>query len=181
MTVKRLGILPRVRAYISIMAVFALVSVALEAAETNRVDVISLGRLGTGWSNDGWQVSSVTNYSASYSSALRFNIKGSYALSPVFAEPITRIDLQTISSADSLRRLAFTPLAGGIAQTNLTRLCAYSATKNIFVHQSLTWPRSANVRSFRIQLEGNGGTAWGIRSMTILSLDPPRGTYLSLR
>ena len=164
---------------------FALAANTLPAAETNAVDVIALGRISTdgstGVSNDGWTVSGVNNYSESYKSALRFNAKDDFVQSPAFARPVTRILLETVSSTNAHRRLAFTPLRGDVAQTNLTRLCAYSPTKNIFRAQTLSWPRSAGVRAFRIQLEGAGSTNWGIRTMTLVSDDPAPGTVVSLR
>ena len=181
MPVKRLGILGAVRAIPLLLAVLALFPDRLPAAETRVVDVISLGRLGTGLSADGWEVSSVTNYGDSYSNALRFNVKASVAISPVFDAPVTRIRLQTISSTNAYRCLTFTPLRDGVADTNLARTCTYSRTKNVFLEQTLEWPRTERVRVFRIELVGSGATAWGVRQMTVISDDPACGTVITLR
>lgn len=152
------------------------------AACTNEVDVVSLGRISTGISEDGWRVTSVTNYSDHYRRALRFNVKTSTVISPTFQEPVTRVVLQTISSTNAFRRLMFTPQKDGVALTNLVRYCAYSPTKNIFVRQTLEWPSSAKVNAFTITLEQGGSTAWGVSEMTVFADEPPKtGFYLRFR
>lgn len=87
----------------------------------------------------------------------------------------------TISSSDAARRLTVTPLREGVAATNLSRACTYSSTAYRLTEQKLTWPRGANVRSFRLQLEGGGSTGWGIRAMSVISDDPAPGLVLSVR
>lgn len=165
-----------------IVFALSLLNVGLRAAFTNEVDVISLGRSETELLDLGWRVTSVTNYGESYRNALRFNVKGSLAESPVYPTPVTRVVLQTVSSSNALRRLTFTPYRAGVALTNHVRYCAYSPTKNIFVSQTLSWPYAAKVDSFRISLEQGGSTAWGISHLTVYGDDPPRtGFYLRFR
>ena len=165
-----------------IVFALSLLNVGLRAAFTNEVDVISLGRSETELLDLGWRVTSVTNYGESYRNALRFNVKGSRAESPVYPAPVTRVVLQTVSSSNALRRLTFTPYRAGVALTNHVRYCAYSPTKNIFVSQTLSWPYAAKVDSFRISLEQGGSTAWGISHLTVYGDDPPRtGFYLRFR
>lgn len=165
-----------------IVFALSLLNVGLRAAFTNEVDVISLGRSETDFTDLGWRVTSVTNYGESYRNALRFNVKGSRAESPVYPTPVTRVVLQTVSSSNALRRLTFTPYRAGVALTNHVRYCAYSPTKNIFVSQTLSWPYAAKVDSFRISLEQGGSTAWGISHLTVYGDDPPRtGFYLRFR
>lgn len=165
-----------------IVFALSLLNVGLRAAFTNEVDVISLGRSETELLDLGWRVTSVTNYGESYRNALRFNVKGSRAESPVYPAPVTRVVLQTVSSSNALRRLTFTPYRAGVALTNHVRYCAYSPTKNIFVSQTLSWPYAAKVDSFRISLEQGGSTAWGISHLMVYGDDPPRtGFYLRFR
>lgn len=165
---------------------FALIQLAVFGAWagfTNEVDVVSLGRQEPGLHTvTHWEVVSLSNYSESYHNALRFNVKSSLAMSPTYPQPVTRVVLQTVSSAAAFRRLMFTPNRKGVALTNLVAYCAYSPTKNIFVPQTITWPAGARVDSFTISLEEGGSTAWGIRSMTVIGEDQlPCGFCLRLR
>ena len=157
----------------------SLLNVGLRAAFMSEVDVISLGRPETDVAELGWSVNLVTNYGKSYRNALRFNVQESWAKSPVYPAPVTRVVLQTVSSSNALRRLTFTPIRAGVELTNHVRYCAYS---NIFVSQTLSWPYGAKVDSFRISLEQGGRTAWGISHLTVYGDDPPRtGFCLRLR
>lgn len=181
MAAARIGILPAVRLHLIVFALATLAQPVLRAASTNVVDAIALGRIGTGVSPDGWTVSGVNNYSDSYKFALRFDTKDDLVQSPVFANPVTRVLLKASSSSAAGRRLAFTPVRDDAARTNLTRLCAYSKTKNVFLAQTLSWPRNAGVHAFRIHLEGGGNTGWGILEMSVIFDDPASGTVISLR
>ena len=165
-----------------IVLALSLLNVSLRAAFMSEVDVISLGRPETDVTELGWSVNLVTNYGKSYRNALRFNVQESWAKSPVYPAPVTRVVPQTVSSSNALRRLTFTPMGSGVERSNHVRYCAYSPTKNIFVSQTLSWPYGAKVDSFRISLEQGGKTAWGISHLTVYGDDPPRtGFCLRLR
>ena len=181
MAAVRNGILARMQKA-TLLALAAALAAALPAAETNVVDAIALGCLGTGVSDDGWTAAGLDNYAASSDSALRFNAKDDLLVSPVFPRPVTRVVLRAMSSSAANRRLAFTPLRGdGTAATNLTRLCAYSPTRSAFPEQTLAWPWSARVTKFRVRLEGDSTTAWGIKTMSLVFDDPAPGTAVVIR
>ena len=181
MAAVRNGILARMQKA-TLIALAAALAAALPAAETNVVDAIALGRLGTGVSDDGWTAAGLDNYAVSSDSALRFNARDDSLVSPAFARPVTRIVLQVRSSSAAHRRLAFTPLrSNGSAATNLTRLCDYSPTDSSFPEQTLTWPWSAHVTKFRVRLEGDSTTAWGIKTMSLVFDDPAPGTAVVIR
>ena len=193
MAAVRNGILARMQKA-TLLALAAALAAALPAAETNVVDAIALGRLGTGVSDDGWTAAGLDNYAASSDSALRFNAKDDRLVSPVFPRPVTRVVLRAMSSSAANRRLAFTsssaanrrlaftPLRGdGTAATNLTRRCAYSPSRYAFPEQTLAWPWSARVTAFRVQLEGGGSTGWGIKALSVVFDDPAPGTAVVVR
>ena len=89
MAAVRNGILARMQKA-TLLALAAALAAALPAAETNVVDAIALGRLGTGVSDDGWTAAGLDNYATSSDSALRFNAKDDRLVSPVFPRPVTR-------------------------------------------------------------------------------------------
>lgn len=163
-----------------------LTTTALSAAETNVVDAIGLGYVddGTGFTN-GWYVCNMDHYAKDRHYALRFSTtkdEEEYVLSPVFDRPVTRIDLSVCSSAsNAVRYLAFTPLRDGIAVSNLTQLCAASPKNYSFNQQTITWPYSARVTSFRIDLTEGKSTGWGIWKMAVIFDDPQRGTSIIVR
>lgn len=182
MNIMQNGILAPMQKFMLLVIIAARAAAAFSASETNAVDVIALGRLGTGTSPNGWYAYELDNYAESSASALRFNTKDDYLDSPVFTRPVTRIVLQVRSSSAAHRRLAFTPLrSNGSAATNLTRLCAYSPTDSSFPEQTLTWPWSAHVTKFRVRLEGDSTTAWGIKTMSLVFDDPAPGTAVVIR
>lgn len=183
MAAVRNGILARMQKA-TLIALAAALAAALPAAETNVVDAVALGKIGTGTSADGWLVGGVTNYAASAHEALRLDTKDDFLVSPVFARPITRIIVKVKSSSPSGRQLAFTPLRDGAPVERLRRLCAHTATSSSFREQTIDWPYGARVGSFRMSLEGGekgSKTNWGVWQMSVVAGDPATGTAVVVR
>lgn len=148
---------------------------------TNVVDAIGLGRIGTGISCEGWRVTSVTNYGKDYRNALRLNLKTSSVDSPVFTNTIVGIELDIVSSSQSGRRLAITPFHAGKPLTDLTHLCDYSTSKNIFIPQSIRWAYEARIDAIQFNLVGSSTTAWGISRLAVICEERRLPTVIVIR
>ena len=145
----------------------------LRADVTNVVAVAELGRIGTGTSADGWELTDVSNYSESYKYALKINKTSCRVVSPEYATAVVGVTLKTISSSQADRRLALIPIAEGVALTDPMFRCAYSPKNYSATVQTVAWPAELKARRFEIRLDGGGSTGWGIQELSVITSDPP--------
>lgn len=144
-----------------------LLNVLASAATANAVDVAALSSCGTGVTN-GWIVSGIDAYSGKAN--FRLNANSDRIDSPLFDHAIQSIVLDVKSSSQANRRLAFIPLSADTPLSHKARVCEYSPTDSSYVRQTISFPRSDDVRSFRIALdEGGGSTSWGVSCMEVVT------------
>ena len=151
------------------------------------VDVVALGQLGTGASEDGWIATGLSHYNSTENQfALRFNRNDSRADSPLYSAPITAIDLAAFSSSsNNLTRqlvvIAHPRHASSIA-TNLIYHCAASATTTRPIAQTISWDPAHDIRSFSLAVEckPSARTSWGVVSL-VVHTQKPSGFTLSVR
>lgn len=166
-----------------LLSIFAALVLATAGAEvTNVIDVVSLGHLGTGSSDDGWLVTSVTNYSKDYKYALRFNKKDCAVTSPVYDERIVAVEMKILSSSQSGRHLAFTFADDDPNREDPVFTCPYSPSGKVSTECRYDLPDSSDCRQLSIRLDGGGGsTAWGIVSLSVITGGVPDGFFIILR
>ncbi|MBO7482575.1 MAG: fibronectin type III domain-containing protein [Kiritimatiellae bacterium] len=152
---------------ISIIIVALASAILRSAAMAYVVDVAALSACGTGTTN-GWTVAGID----SYAGKANFRLKSSDDRidSPVFDQAVRSIVIDVKSSSRSGRRLAFIPLAGDETLDHKSLVCEYSPTDGAYVRQTLEFPRSDDVRAFRIALDDGGGTTgWGVSYMQVVT------------
>lgn len=161
----------------------ALALSAVRADVTNVIDVVALGRLGTGVSEDGWQVNSVTNYSKDYKYALRFHKNECLAVSPRFDRRILAIEAKVLSSSQAGRRLEFTLSRDGSQSYAYSFSCPYSPSGKVATDVRFDVPQSTvPYHHVIIGLDNGGGTtAWGVVSLAVITADPVKGLFVILR
>lgn len=144
---------------------------SIRADVVHHLDAVALGRLGTATNSCGWIAENAGNYSDSYKYALRFE-KSTRILSPVYPTPIKRIELKVVSSAQSDRQLAVIPLRKANPLAELTYLCDYTPSKNIFSLQEVCWSPTNDIRQVQLGLVGAGRTGWGLLFLDVFLADP---------
>lgn len=149
------------------LAFTALLTVLASAAAADVVDVAALSSCGTGVTN-GWTVSGIDAYSGKAN--FRLNANSDRIDSPLFGHAIQSVVVDVKSSSQANRRLALIPLAADTPLSHKARTCEYSPTDSSYVRQTLSFPRSDDVRSFRIALDdGGGSTSWGVSYMEVVT------------
>jgi len=140
---------------------------------TNVIDIAALAACGTGITN-GWTLVGIDSYADKTS--IRLSEQGDYLISPRFEYRVKEIVLKVKSSETPNRKLTFFPYLDGDYSALGAMSCEYSANKDTYVSQTLTFNENHRSRRFRIAFDNpkNGTTGWGIAYLAVITEDSPR-------
>ena len=143
--------------------------------EVIEVDVGAWADVGTGMTEDGWEVSGIDRYSEKEGGYTRLNTKDDYVLSPDFTNVVTQVVMRVkCSNVGTERFLTLTPT---ISQDGAR--CQVAVPSESMMDETFTWTLSEDVRGFRLQNDtGKGTVTWAIASLTVFCtprIVPPTG------
>lgn len=145
---------------------FAIVATGEASFAAFHIDMTEIARAGEGLGPSGWTLHAITNYT-SKREAMKLAKADSYALSPVFGEPVVEASASVVSSSDARRRLRLIPCSADGAEMPGELVFDYSPTPSSFTNQTVRWPESQCVRRLRLAYDDGATTVWGIYDLDV--------------
>ena len=140
--------------------------------EVIEVDVGAWADVGTGTTEDGWEVSGIGRYA---DGGAKFTNPSNKALSPFYEDVVTQIVMSIKSSSpEVVKKLMIMPTSSEDATVHEVRP---TASPDKYETESFSWSASKGVRQFCLQESSGSSGNWGVKSLTVYTdrIEPPTG------